>query len=166
MGKEIERKFLVNGNDYRSQGTAVHLRQGFLSTARERVVRIRIAGSKAFLTVKGISTGATRAEFEYGIPLEDARFMLDNLCEKPIIDKHRFTIPFRGFTWEVDEFHGENEGLVVAEIELPSEDAVFEKPDWIGEEVTHDPRYYNSNLVKNPFKDWKKVSSRKGRKYL
>jgi adenylate cyclase len=155
MGKEIERKFLVKSDAYRALGTCEHLRQGFLSTAKERVVRVRIMGDKAFFTVKGISTGATRAEFEYEIPVADAHFMLDKLCEKPIIDKHRFTIPFRGFTWEVDEFHGENEGLVVAEIELPSEDAGFEKPDWIGEEVTYDARYFNSNLVKQPFKSWK-----------
>jgi adenylate cyclase len=155
MPKEIERKFLVKSNAYSALGMPEHLRQGFLSTARERVVRIRIAGSKAFITVKGISTGATRTEFEYEIPQEDAQFMLDHLCEQPTIEKHRYSIPFRGFTWEVDEFHGENEGLVVAEIELPSEDAVFEKPEWIGEEVTHDPRYFNSNLVKQPFKSWK-----------
>jgi adenylate cyclase len=155
MPKEIERKFLVRENDYRSLGSAVHIAQGFLSTAKERVVRIRIMDDKAFITVKGISTGATRAEFEYDIPLEDARFILDTLCEQPTIDKHRYSIPFRGYTWVVDEFHGENEGLVIAEIELPSEDTRFEMPEWIGEEVTHDPRYYNSNLVKNPFKSWK-----------
>lgn len=155
MPQEIERKFLVTNTAYRSLGTAVHISQGFLSTAKERVVRVRIMGEKAFITVKGISTGASRAEFEYDIPPQDAQFMLDHLCEQPTIEKHRFTIPVRGSIWEVDEFHGENEGLVIAEIELPAEDAPFEKPDWVGEEVTHDPRYFNSSLVKRPFKNWK-----------
>ena len=154
MPQEIERKFLVTGSGYRGKGTAEHIVQGFLSTAKERVVRVRIMGEKAFLTIKGISAGATRAEFEYEIPPADAQFMVDRLCVHPVIKKHRYSISFSGFTWVVDEFHGENEGLVVAEIELPSEDTQFEMPEWIGEEVTHNPRYFNSNLVKNPFKSW------------
>jgi len=155
MPKEIERKFLVRSDAYRTLGTAEHLCQGFLSTAKERVVRVRISGDKAFITIKGISAGATRAEFEYEIPVSDAHVLLDNLCEKPLVEKMRFSVPFKGYTWVVDEFYGENEGLVIAEIELPSEDAPFEMPEWIGEEVTYDPRYYNSNLVKLPFKSWK-----------
>lgn len=154
MPTEIERKFLVKSNSYRSLATAEFIHQGFLSTDKERVVRVRIRGDKAWITVKGLSQGASRAEFEYSIPLDDARFMLENLCIKPTIEKHRFQITFEGFTWEVDEFLGENEGLVVAEIELPSENSVFSLPDWIGEEVTGDERYYNARLVKNPYKNW------------
>jgi adenylate cyclase len=154
MPKEIERKYLVTSDGYKTHGKGDYIHQGFLSTVKERVVRVRIRREKAWVTIKGISTGASRAEFEYEIPFADAEFMLENICEKPTIEKHRFVVPFAGFTWEIDEFHGENEGLIVAEIELPAEDAVFEKPPWVGEEVTSDPRYYNANLVKNPFKNW------------
>jgi adenylate cyclase len=155
MPKEIERKFLVKSDAFKSPGNAEYIHQGFLSTTKERVVRIRIKGEKAFLTIKGLSSGATRAEFEYRIPIEDAEYMLAGMCEKPTIEKHRYIVHYKGFTWEVDEFHGENEGLIIAEIELPSEDTSFERPDWIGAEVTSDPKYYNSNLVKHPFKSWK-----------
>ncbi len=154
MPKEIERKFLVTSNEYKSLGKGEYIHQGFLSTVKDRVVRVRIKGEKAWLTIKGISHGASRAEFEYEIPFTDARFMLENLCEKPTIEKHRYLVPFAGFNWEVDEFHGENDGLVVAEIELPAEDTVFDLPAWVGEEVTSDARYYNANLVKNPYKNW------------
>jgi len=155
MPKEIERKFLIKSDVYKSLGAGEYIHQGFLSTVKERVVRVRIRGEKAWLTIKGISHGATRAEYEYEIPFADAQFMLENLCEKPTIEKHRYLVPFAGFTWEVDEFHGENDGLVVAEIELPKEDTEFDLPEWAGEEVTHDARYYNANLVKNPFRNWK-----------
>jgi adenylate cyclase len=154
MPQEIERKFLVTSDDYKSLAKGEYIHQGFLSTVKERVVRVRIRGEKAWITIKGISTGASRAEFEYPVPLEDAKYLLENICEKPTIEKHRYEIPFTGFTWEVDEFHGENDGLIVAEIELPSEDAAFDIPGWIGEEVTSDPRYYNANLVRKPFKTW------------
>jgi adenylate cyclase len=154
MPKEIERKFLVKNASFKSLGKSDYIHQGFVSTVKERVVRVRIRGKKAWITIKGISEGASRAEFEYEIPFADAEYMLENLCEKPTIEKHRYIVPFAGFTWEVDEFHGENEGLVVAEIELPAEETVFERPPWVGEEVTSDPRYYNANLVKNPFKYW------------
>lgn len=154
MPKEIEHKFLVKGDLYKALATGEFIRQGFLNTDKERVVRVRIKGEKAWITIKGISKGASRAEFEYEIPLEDAHYLLDNICEQPTISKHRYAIPFGGFTWEVDEFHGDNEGLVLAEIELPAEDTVFDLPSWIGTEVTGDPRYYNANLVKNPYKDW------------
>lgn len=155
MSQEIERKFLVNNDNYKTLTKGEYIHQGFLSTVKERVVRVRIRGEKAWLTIKGISHGATRAEYEYEIPFADAQFMLENLCENPTIEKHRYLVPFAGFTWEVDEFHGENDGLVVAEIELPEEDTEFELPEWAGEEVTHDARYYNANLVKNPFRNWK-----------
>jgi CYTH domain-containing protein len=117
-------------------------------------VRIRTIDTKAFLTIKGITVGATRSEYEYEIPLADCTAMLDALAERPIIEKKRYKIPHGGMTWEVDEFFGDNAGLVVAEVELTSEDQTFEKPDWIGQEVTGDPRYFNSNLIKHPYTKW------------
>lgn len=115
---------------------------------------MRVAGDKGVLTIKGLSVGAVRAEYEYEIPLADADELLDGLCEKPIIEKTRSTIPYEGFTWEVDEFAGVNAGLIVAEIELTAEDQEFPRPDWIGAEVTDDPRYFNANLVSHPFSVW------------
>jgi len=156
MPQEIERKFLVKNENYRQLGSSLLIQQGFLSTEKDRVVRVRIMGNEAWLTVKGITTGISRDEFEYRIPLDDAKYMLDNLCEKPAIKKCRYSVDFKGFTWEVDEYHGGNSGLVIAEVELPSEDSVFELPAWIGEEVTGDARYYNAMLVKNPYKNWRK----------
>jgi adenylate cyclase len=152
MAIEIERKFLVTGDDWRDS-PAVYYSQGYLSRAKERTVRVRIAGDQAFLTVKGVSNGASRVEFEYAIPLEDGREMLA-LCEQPLIEKYRRKLPYAGYVWEVDEFLGDNLGLVIAEIELPSENAQFEKPSWIGEEVTSDPRYFNSALISHPWQKW------------
>ncbi|WLI87648.1 CYTH domain-containing protein [Massilia sp. R2A-15] len=154
MGVEIERKFLLAGDRWRTLGTPVLLRQGYLSSDPGRVVRVRVDGNQAYLTIKGRSEGATRGEWEYPIPLDEANELLERLCEKPLIEKTRRAISFRGNTWEVDEFLGVNQGLVVAEIELASEDQQFDKPDWIGEEVTHDARYYNSSLVRKPFSSW------------
>lgn len=154
MGKEIERKFLVKNQDFKKFGRGTFIKQGFLSSAKERVVRIRITGHQAFLTIKGISKGASRTEFEYEIPLEDAEFMMSDLCEKPIIEKFRYRIKAANVVWEVDEFKGLNEGLIVAEIELKSEDQVFDHPEWVGIEVTDDPRYFNSNLIRNPYSTW------------
>lgn len=154
MGKEIERKFLVKGEAWRELAEGTRYRQGYLNSLKERVVRVRTINDKGFLTIKGITVGATRAEFEYEIPLEDTNFMLDNLCEEFLIEKNRYKIPLGGFVWEVDEFFGQNDGLIVAEIELESEDQEFEKPDWIGDEVSSDPRYFNSNLTKEPFTEW------------
>ena len=156
MGKEIERKFLVKGDEWRKLAAGVHYRQGYLNSAKERTVRIRTVGEKAVITVKGPTVGVTRMEFEYEIPFEEWTGMLDNLAEKPLIEKTRYKIPMEGFVWEIDEFFGANEGLIVAEIEIPSEDAAFPKPDWIGEEVSGDPRYFNSNLVRNPYTTWQK----------
>ncbi|MCP4428246.1 MAG: CYTH domain-containing protein [Chloroflexi bacterium] len=153
MGTEIERKFLVVGNGWRETEGKLY-RQGYLNSAKERVVRVRVVGEKGYLTIKGVNVGAVRAEFEYEIPVEEANEMLNSLCEWPIVEKQRHIVEFGGFTWEVDAFADENEGLVVAEIELESEDQSFDKPDWIGEEVTDDPRYYNVNLVKRPFQTW------------
>lgn len=156
MAKEIERKFLVKGDAWRSLAEGVSYRQGYLNSQKERTVRIRTVGEKAYLTAKGPTRGVTRTEFEYEIPYEDCLAMLEELAEKPIIEKKRYRIPAGSYVWEVDEFFGVNEGLILAEIELPSEDAVFEKPDWIGEEVSGDPRYFNSSLVANPYSVWKK----------
>ena len=154
MSLEIERKFLVRDDRWRTLAQGQRLRQGYLSSHPDRVVRIRIEGEGALMTIKGRTTGATRGEWEYPIPLEDAAVFLQQLCEQPVIDKTRYRIAYRGMLWEVDEFHGDNAGLVVAEIELASEDQPFEKPDWIGEEVTHDSRYFNANLLHHPYKDW------------
>jgi CYTH domain-containing protein len=154
MGIEIERKFLVIANDYRTFSPGVRYRQGYLSTAKERVVRVRTVGQQAFLTIKGINVGAVRPEFEYEIPRQDAEQILENICEKPILDKIRYRVKHSGFIWEVDEFLGDNAGLVIAEIELADENQSFIKPDWVGAEVTGDPRYFNSNLIKNPYKSW------------
>ncbi len=154
MGKEIERKFLVRGDAWRTLASGVLYRQGYLNSNRERTVRIRTIGDKAFLTVKGMTVGATRAEYEYPIPFDDCNAMLDALAEKPLIEKKRYKIPQSPFIWEIDEFFGENEGLIVAEIELQSEEQRFDKPDWIGAEVTDDPRYFNSNLSRHPFTRW------------
>ncbi|MGX9696394.1 CYTH domain-containing protein [Janthinobacterium lividum] len=154
MGIEIERKFLLASDAWRGLGQAVLLRQGYLSSARERVVRVRIEGEQAMLTIKGANVGATRGEWEYPIPLADAAELLDGLCEQPLIEKVRHRIEHAGMVWEVDEFLGANAGLVVAEIELASEDQPFEKPEWIGAEVSGDARYYNANLIRHPFSQW------------
>jgi adenylate cyclase len=153
VGVEIERKFLLAGDAWRALGTPMLLRQGYLSSDPARVVRVRVDGDQAYLTIKGKSTGATRGEWEYSIPLADANELLA-LCEQPLVEKTRRKIEVGGNVWEVDEFLGANQGLVIAEIELSSEDQAFDKPDWIGEDVTDDKRYYNSNLAKHPFSDW------------
>jgi adenylate cyclase len=154
MSLEIERKFLVRDASWKEGAQGVLLRQGYLSSHAERIVRVRIEGDAAVMTIKGRTVGATRGEWEYPIPLDDARVFLGSLCEKPIIEKTRYRIPYAGMLWEVDEFHGENDGLVVAEIELESEDQPFDRPDWVGEEVTHDSRYANANLLRHPFSKW------------
>jgi CYTH domain-containing protein len=154
MGEEIERKFLVLGDLWRETAEGTRYRQGFLSTEPERTVRVRVAGPRGSITVKGKNVGARRAEFEYEIPMADAEQMLDTLCKRPLIEKVRYTLAIGPHTWEIDVFEGDNAGLVVAEIELSREDEAFEKPDWVGNEVTDDPRYFNSNLVANPYRTW------------
>ncbi len=156
MAKEIERKYVVKLDVWKPQDAGIHFKQGYLNSQKERVVRVRIEGEKAKLTIKGITTGVTRSEFEYPLPVEDAAILLDNLCEQPLIDKHRHKEVHGGKTWEIDVFHGDNEGLVVAEVELSSETEAIELPAFIGEEVSSDPRYFNSNLLKHPFKNWNK----------
>lgn len=154
--REIERKFLVAG-DFRGEVSgASRIKQGFLSSVPGRTVRVRVRGDKGYLTVKGPAQGLTRFEWEKEIPAEEAELLL-RLCEPGMIDKTRYLVPSTDgrHTWEVDEFHGDNEGLVVAEIELSSEDETFERPAWLGAEVTGDRRYYNSCLIRHPYKDWK-----------
>jgi adenylate cyclase len=148
MRTEIERKFLVQGDAWRTD-QGVHIRQGYLNRDKERTVRVRVAGGKAFLTIKGINRGASCAEFEYEIPVVDAEQLL-KICEGPLIEKTRHAIVYAGMVWEIDEFHGANENLIVAEVELERNDQYFERPDWLGKEVTSDPRYFNSNLCINP----------------
>jgi len=154
MGKEIERKFLVRGDVWRSLAMGTSYRQGYLNSAKERTVRIRTIDEKAFLTIKGLTVGATRSEYEYEIPLADCNAMLDALAEKPIIEKKRYKVPLKGLTWEIDEFFGDNAGLIVAEVELESETQIFAKPEWVAGEVSADPRYFNSNLIKHPYSKW------------
>jgi len=153
MGREIERKYLVRGDAWRKLAEGVRYRQGYLSTVKERTVRVRTVDDRGYLTIKGVTVGATRKEFEYDIPAGDAVLLLE-MCEQPLVEKVRYKIPSGGLTWEVDEFEGANQGLIVAECELSSEDQRIELPPWIGEEVTADPRYFNSNLIAHPFSKW------------
>ena len=156
MGKEIERKFLVKGKFKPFIVKETRITQGYLSSVPERTVRVRIKGNKGYITIKGIGneTGASRFEWEKEIPVTEVSDLL-KICEPGVIDKTRFIIPEEnGLKFEVDEFYGDNEGLIVAEIELPSEKETFHKPSWLGEEVTGDPKYYNSMLMKNPYKNW------------
>ncbi|MGD2055599.1 MAG: CYTH domain-containing protein [Gammaproteobacteria bacterium] len=154
MPREIERKFLVKNKNWKSDEGMVY-RQGYLSLDKERTVRVQSAGNEGYLTIKGITRGATRQEFEYEIPLAEANEILDTLCLQPLIEKHRYKIEYAGLTWEVDEFSGDNAGLVIAEVELESEEQAVDKPAWLGEKVTDDSRFYNASLVENPYRNWK-----------
>ena len=160
MGTEIERKFLVRGTDWR-QGEPTRLRQGYLSRDKARTVRVRIAGKRAYLTIKGLSRGASRSEYEYEIPLHDAEELLE-LCDRPLVEKDRYRVKHGEATWEIDEFLGANAGLVVAEIELEEEAQSFERPSWLSMEVTHDARYFNSSLSAAPYQSWSSGSQRGG----
>ncbi len=151
---EIERKFLVTDFGWKQPGHGCRYRQAYLSTDKQRVVRVRVVDDHAWLTIKGQSAGISRLEFEYEIPRPDAEIMLQFLCHQPVIDKTRYRVEHAGHTWEIDEFHGDNRGLVVAEIELQTEDESFERPEWLGEEVSDDPRYFNSNLIAHPYREW------------
>ncbi|MBE9489644.1 MAG: CYTH domain-containing protein [Bacteroidetes bacterium] len=156
MAQEIEKKFLVKGDFKPLVVKETRITQGYLSSVPERTVRVRIKGDKGFMTIKGIgnASGASRYEWEREISIEDANALLA-ICEPGVIDKTRYIVKADGdLVFEVDEFYGENEGLTVAEIELPSEDTAFSKPEWLGEEVTGDVKYYNSMLMKNPYKSW------------
>ena len=154
VGLEIERKFLVVHNQWPRHQPGIYFKQGYISTHKTGVVRVRVAGKKAFLTVKGENKGSSRLEFEYQIPVQEAEVMLRELCRKPLIEKTRYSIKYRGKTWEIDEFHGENRGLIIAEVELESPEEVFLKPPWAAEDVTGDSRYFNSNLCSAPFCSW------------
>lgn len=156
MALEIERKYLVDLEKLGTLENGTRIKQGYLSTNKDAVVRVRVKNDRAYLTIKGSNIGVTRLEFEYQIPLIEANEMLDKLCQKPVIDKTRYLIDYENHTWELDVFYGENEGLVVVEVELSSEDETIILPSWVKEEVTSDARYYNSNLMKHPFKDWQK----------
>ena len=154
MAKEIERKFLVKGDAWRGLAKGTSYRQGYLSTVKERIVRVRTVGEKGYLAVKGITVNATRLEYEYEIPAEDANEMLDVLCERPLIEKVRYKVGSGGLTWEIDEFEGDNKGLIVAEVELSDVAQAIELPNWAGDEVTGDPKYFNSNLIAHPYSTW------------
>ena len=156
MAKEIERKFLIKSGAWQPQVDGTKIRQGYLSSLKERVVRVRTKGAKAFITIKGITKGITRSEFEYEIPVEDADLLLTNLCEQPLVEKTRYNEEHNGHVWEIDMFFGANKGLVVAEVELTEENEKLEIPVWVGEEVSSDPRYFNSNLIQNPYCKWVK----------
>jgi adenylate cyclase len=157
MGIEIERKFLIENDNWRCLAKGVHYRQGYLSKRKERIVRIRTVNGKGYLTIKGETQGAKRVEYEYEIPEQDCiemLAMLEKHTAKQVIEKKRYIIKYKGHIWEIDEFFGGNQGLIVAEIELEFEEQQFEKPDWVGKEVTYDPRYFNSNLINHPYKKW------------
>ena len=156
MAKEIEKKFLVNNNDWRDKvGRSRHYKQGYLGNTPDCSVRVRVSDKTAFLNIKSATLGISRDEYDYEIPLSDALEMLDNLCNQPIIEKTRYFVQEEdGLEWEIDVFAGDNEGLVVAEIELEHPQQTFHLPEWAGEEVSDDPRYYNVCLVTHPYKDW------------
>lgn len=157
MLQEIERKFLIDGDFKKDAYKATRITQGYLNSSPERTVRVRIKGEKGYITIKGVgdATGVARFEWEKEIPVEEAQALL-KLAEPGVIDKTRYLVRSADgiHTWEVDEFHGDNEGLTMAEIELSSIDEAFDKPSWLGKEVTGDPRFYNSSLKNHPYKDW------------
>ncbi|MEM7772653.1 MAG: CYTH domain-containing protein [Cyanobacteria bacterium P01_E01_bin.6] len=154
MATEIERKFLVVSDSWRSHATGRVYRQGYIRTQGLTTVRVRIAGDQGFLTIKGATQGISRLEFEYSIPRQDAEEMLNTLCDRPLIEKTRYVLEDNGMRWEIDEFQGDNQGLILAEIELTDAAQTIHLPDWLGQEVSHDSRYFNSNLAKHPFTQW------------
>jgi adenylate cyclase len=154
MALEIERKFLIDISKLEKLQNGYDIKQGYIQTKDETVVRVRVKGNGAFVTIKGGNIGATRLEYEYSIPVEDANEMLEKFCSKPILYKTRYLILHKKHTWEIDIFHKENDGLIVAEVELESEDESVELPEWIVKEVTEDARYYNSNLLEHPYSQW------------
>ena len=151
---EIERKFLLLNEDWKVGATGTFLHQGYLNRHPQRSVRVRVKGQQAFMTIKGMVSEISRFEYEYPIPLADAGHMLKELCEPPTLEKTRYLVKYEGMCWEIDEFHGENVGLVVAEIELENEEQPFAKPPWLGEEVSQDSRYLNINLSRHPYCQW------------
>ncbi|MEM6517863.1 MAG: CYTH domain-containing protein [Cyanobacteria bacterium P01_D01_bin.71] len=156
MAQEIERKFLVTDVSWKQYARGTLYRQGYIPTQNNTTVRVRIIGDRGYLTIKGPTNGISREEFEYDIPLADAEIMLADLCQLPLIEKWRYRINVGSHLWEIDEFLGDNAGLVLAEVELSSETVTFDRPSWAGVEVSQDARYYNSNLAKTPYRTWKK----------
>ncbi|MDB9538716.1 CYTH domain-containing protein [Anabaenopsis tanganyikae CS-531] len=154
MAQEIERKYLLQGDSWRELCIGSVYCQGYIPTKNQVTVRVRIVGQQGYLTIKGPSVECSRLEFEYPIPVEDAQEMLNTLCEQPWIEKIRYKVEWGGLTWEIDEFDGLNKGLILAEVELNDANQEIELPPWIGEEVSHDHRYFNSYLVKHPFSQW------------
>ncbi|WP_338429563.1 CYTH domain-containing protein [Synechococcus elongatus IITB3] len=154
MATEIERKFLVRHDGWREGVVGVPYRQGYLLADGDRTIRVRVAGDRGYLTIKGPMQGISRSEYEYPIPLSDAEEMLSNLCQGFVVEKQRYRVEHAGHCWEVDEFHGQNQGLIVAEIELSNPNEVFAVPDWIGDEVSHDRRYGNAHLSFAPYSTW------------
>ncbi len=154
MALEIERKFLVTGDAWRSGGDGTVYIQGYIATTQKATVRVRVSGDSAYLTLKGKTVNFTRTELEYPIPVEDAQQMLKEWCAPLIVEKTRYRIPIDDVVWEVDEFAGLNRGLILAEVELTSPTQDIKRPEWLGEEVSHDPRYFNSSLAKAPYSMW------------
>lgn len=155
MAAEIERKFLINGEQWRAEvHESLVVRQGYLAGTERASVRVRASAEQAWLNIKSATLGIQRQEYEYPIPLDDAREMLDTMCNGPLIEKTRHFVRHAGHLWEIDEFFGDNAGLIVAEIELGHEEETFERPAWLGEEVSDDPRYYNVSLVRHPYREW------------
>ena len=155
MATEIERKFLLRDDSWRAEvDSSVTIRQGYLAGSEKSSIRIRVAGDKANINIKSATLDVTRKEYEYEVPLAEANEILDTLCEGPLIEKTRYHVHHGAHVWEIDEFIGDNQGLLVAEIELGDADENFERPDWLGEEVSDDHRYYNVCLVTHPYKDW------------
>ncbi len=155
MAKEIERKFLIRDPSVLRTLKGVRMEQGYIATVRGVTVRVRVAGSRAYLTIKGRSDGISRDEYEYEVPVNDAEAMLRVLCESPTVKKVRYTFEYQGLVWELDEFSGENQGLLLAEVELSHPEQEVPLPDFVGPEVSGDPRYFNSYLVRNPYRSWK-----------
>ena len=155
MATEIEHKFLLRNDRWRSQvERSARLRQGYLTSDARCSVRVRVANGQAFLNLKSGTLGIQRSEYEYSIPLAEAEEILDTLCEKPLLEKTRHYLHFGEHLWEIDEFAGDNAGLIVAEVELSRVDELFARPDWLGEDVSHDIRYYNSQLARHPYRNW------------
>ena len=154
MGIEIERKFLIDTNKLPTLKNGYTIKQGYIQTINHTTVRVRIRDKEAFLTIKGKSVGASRLEFEYPIPLQDANDMLNNLCQTLFIDKTRYLVEYEGHVWEIDIFEGSNKGLIIAEVELESEEEALTLPNWVAKEVTDDIRYFNSNLIEHPYSNW------------
>lgn len=154
MAIEIEKKFLLNYLPFSLMTDKEYIEQGYIVREKNKSVRVRLYGNKGFITIKSDLKGILRREYEYSVPKEDAKEMLLFICEKPLIQKNRYKVLFNGLEWTIDEFKKENKGLLLAEIELNSSDQKFELPDWIGKEVSHDPKYYNVNLIRNPYSKW------------